>query len=115
MIEVSIAPFFSLPPGEVRARIDLLEKTSKSHAFVRVKNGTVSFDGARWRDILPEAFIRESEEFLKLLPDMVIPIFLHDGPMVWFDADAKRAYLQAAKSGVCECPTHSTDTLVLTK
>ena len=40
---------------------------------------------------------------LRLLPDIDIPLYLHDGPNLFFDAEAKLGYLAAAKAGKCEC------------
>ncbi|KAK4700780.1 hypothetical protein P7C70_g5464, partial [Phenoliferia sp. Uapishka_3] len=99
-INHDIAPFFSLPPAELRKRIALLEKTSENHSFLRIRQGKLlPWTGAKWRDILCDFFVSEIEEFVRLLPDLDIPLYLHDGPFHFIDAEAKQGYLAAAEAG----------------
>lgn len=77
---------------------------------MRVRNGAqvLPWTGAKWRDLLPDFFISEMAEFVSLLPDLDIPLFLHDGPFNYLDAEAKEGYLAAARAGRCElCPLES--------
>ncbi|KAL8291565.1 hypothetical protein RQP46_002543 [Phenoliferia psychrophenolica] len=83
-INFDIAPFFALSPKEINDRIQKLNKTSTNHVFIK---------------ILPEAFVKEMADALRLLPDIDIPMYLHDGPNLFFDAEAKLGYLAAAKAG----------------
>ncbi|KAL8293145.1 hypothetical protein RQP46_000839 [Phenoliferia psychrophenolica] len=98
-IDFDLAPFFALPPSEINDRFVQLEEESPNHAFLRIRNNKISWTGARWRDVIPDLFVAETGDALAHLPDMDIPLFLHDGPFNYLDATAKLGYLGAAKAG----------------
>ncbi|KAM0756101.1 hypothetical protein T439DRAFT_296122 [Meredithblackwellia eburnea MCA 4105] len=96
----NVEPFFSLPPEELWSRIDILREHSLSHKFLTIRNGTsMGWKGAEWRDVVCNFFFEGIEEFIPLLPDLDIALFLHDGPMLFHDAEAMSGYLQAAQEG----------------
>ncbi|GAA5985450.1 hypothetical protein JCM10908_006979 [Rhodotorula pacifica] len=96
-----IEPFFALPPSTINERIALYEDKNafgQDHAVVTIKNGELNA-APSWRDPVPDGFILLMESLGSLLPDVRIPLYLHDASSVTLDQEAMQGYRQAAREG----------------
>ncbi|BGP43474.1 hypothetical protein JCM10449v2_007509 [Rhodotorula kratochvilovae] len=97
-----VEPYFSLKPSELRRRIRSLEdpeNDGRDHAIMTIRGGRYERSGAKWRDPVPEGFEELIADFVHHLPDMVIPIYLHDASHVQVDHEAMQQYKLAARQG----------------
>ncbi|KWU45488.1 hypothetical protein RHOSPDRAFT_25094 [Rhodotorula sp. JG-1b] len=94
-----IEPFFSLPPSLLRERVAFYEDTEgpgRDHSVVTIKNGELSAPPS-WRDPVPDGFILLMESLGPLLPNVSLPLYLHDASSVTLDSEAMDGYRQAAR------------------
>lgn len=104
-ISSQILPLHSLSPADLRRRIRLLEDTNKDgrdHCILTIAGGKRTYGGAKWRDPVGESFEGLIEGIAHLLPDMKLPIYLHDASYLQMDWEWMKAYIEAAEAGRCE-------------
>lgn len=101
-----IEPFHSLPPSEIRHRISLLSDPStevgRDHEILTLRNGKRTYSGAQWRTPVGESFDSLLEGIADLLPDMIVPLYLHDASLTQMDWEWMTAYRSAAREGKSE-------------
>ncbi|GAA5998833.1 uncharacterized protein JCM10292_005732 [Rhodotorula paludigena] len=95
-----VEPYFSVRPSQLRERVARLEDSEgegRDHAIVFIENGKLRRSGARWRDPVPEGFEVLLKDIAHMLPDMVVPLYLHDASFTQIDWDAMQEYKNAAR------------------
>lgn len=104
-IDESIRPYLALPPGEIRRRIEMLEDMDgigKDFLVMTLFRGERTYDGATWRDDVGLAFDELLDDIAEMLPDLPVPLYLHDASFTHLDYDTMQAYIKAANAGRCE-------------
>ena len=101
-ISNQIEPFLSLRPSVVRQRIaehEDLTGWGTNFGLIYINDGRLEIGGATWRPPVPEGFVSLMEPLAHLLPDVTVPLHLHDGPCTAQSFDVMQAYRQAAQEG----------------
>lgn len=95
-------PFWALPPSVLLERIALYEDPEgfgRDHTVVTIKDGKFTKTGGNWRDPVPGGFVLLMESVAKLLPNVKMPLYLHDASSVTLDWEAMDGYRKAAREG----------------
>lgn len=101
-ISNQIEPFLSLRPSVVRERIaehEDLTGWGTNFGLIYINDGRLEIGGATWRPPVPEGFVSLMEPLAHLLPDVTVPLHLHDGPCTAQSFDVMQAYRRAAQEG----------------
>lgn len=101
-ISNQIEPFLSLRPSVVRQRIaehEDLTGWGTNFGLIYISDGRLEIGGATWRPPVPEGFVSLMEPLAHLLPDVTVPLHLHDGPCTAQSFDVMQAYRRAAQEG----------------
>jgi len=102
MIHAHVEPLRALPASELRSRARALTTGRRKplHALIKVQGGAWQEpQGAAWRPAVIENWRALLGNISHLLPDLEIPVYLHDGPAISLDWEAKQGYLEAARLG----------------
>lgn len=100
-----IEPFHSLPIAELHHRITRLsdpQGEGQDHEILTLRDGKRTYSGAKWRTPVGESFDGLLEGIAHLLPDMVVPLYLHDASHTQMDYEWMQAYRKSAKEGKSE-------------
>lgn len=101
-ISNQIEPFLALKPSTLRKRIaehEDLEGWGQNFGMIYIGDGQLGIGGATWRPPVPEGFVALMEPLAHLLPDVTVPLHLHDGPCTAQSYDAMQGYRRAAQEG----------------
>lgn len=101
MISKQIEVYLAIRPSVLRERLSAQRSgTGMGHNFgvVEARNGRLSANDT-WRPAVVGGFVDLMEPLAHLLPDVDVPLFLHDGPTTSHKFDILEAFRRAAKHG----------------
>ncbi|GAA5985681.1 hypothetical protein JCM10908_007067 [Rhodotorula pacifica] len=99
-ISDQIEPFLAIRPSVLQQRMAEhrnLDGRGRNYGIIDIADGRVAVSGAKWRPAVPDGFVDLVAPVAHLLPDLVVPLYLHDGPSTAHTADAMAAYRRAAR------------------
>ena len=95
-----ISPFLSLSPAELEARIKGMSDEHGSHAILEVRDGVQQpWRGATWRKPVLDDWDDYVVNIARMLPNITLPIHLHDGPALYLSWEDRQAHNDAAAHG----------------
>lgn len=102
LINRQIEPFLALRPSTLRQRIaenEDLNSWGANYGMIYIGDGELEIAGAKWRPPVPEGFVELMKPLAHLLPNVTVPLHLHDGAASAQSYTALEAYRQAAREG----------------
>lgn len=97
-----IEPFYALRPSLLHERIAFYEDDrprGHDHSVVTIQDGLMTVSGGNWRPPVPDGFILLMKSLGSLLPNVKVPLYLHDASSITLDAEAMEGYRRAARLG----------------
>ncbi|GAA6026626.1 hypothetical protein JCM8202_001489 [Rhodotorula sphaerocarpa] len=94
-----IEPLLALRPSTLRDRLKIYddkEGRGRDHGVITIKNGVITV-GEGWRPAVTEGFAELMQPVAHLIPDVVVPLFLHDSASIGMDWESMQGYRRAAR------------------
>ncbi|GAA5985617.1 hypothetical protein JCM10908_007044 [Rhodotorula pacifica] len=97
-----IEPFLAVRPSVLRKRIaehEDVQGWGTNYGMIYIGDGRLEIGGATWRPPVTEGFVDLMEPLAHLLPNVTVPLHLHDGAGSALTYSAAQGYRRAAREG----------------